>query len=283
MGYMLFTKFIILTTQRTGSTYLRIWLNKHPEIRSHGEVFLNTYPAPDGFNSFLRRRSVFNWFLFKNRFLTKLNNVFNSTFLSLFLGKDILNYLHRFFYASDFPLAFNRFDNKEIFDNIKTAKTKDAKAIGFKLMYGQLKINKTLQNWIENEKPKIIYLERNDKLAICYSKYIKNKLKLAHSEKSIQHNKFKGNKKFFRHCINKQISQEKAILQFLKDKDYLKISYENFFNKEDTKKKVLRYLDVSENFEPEVSLNKINKQHPSEVLSNYEDISKLIQTILDKA
>ena len=46
-------KFVILTTQRTGSTLLWRYLDQHPEIEGHGEVFLRSLKRPDCFSTFL--------------------------------------------------------------------------------------------------------------------------------------------------------------------------------------------------------------------------------------
>ncbi len=51
--------FIILTTQRTGSTLLWRYLDKHPNISGHGEMFLNSHKGVDTFSTF-RRKSLKN-------------------------------------------------------------------------------------------------------------------------------------------------------------------------------------------------------------------------------
>ena len=272
-------KFIILTTQRTGSTYLRIWLNQHPEIRSHGEIYLNRYQAPDGFNAFLKENSIFKQKIYQSKFFHKLSKAFNGWLIKILLHSELKKFIYDFFRKPTHPLGFNRFKNDEIF-NITEAKEKNNVAnIGFKIMYGQLKSNLFLKKWIEKEKPKIIYVERKDKLAICYSKLIKSKLGFAHSEQPILQNKFLGDKRFFKKCIKKQILLENQILKFIEGKNYLKISYEDFFYDNNTKYNILKYLEVSENFSKEISLKKINKQSPSEVLKNYNEISNIVNSI----
>ena len=87
-------KFIILTTQRTGSTYLRIWLNKHPNIRSHGEIFLNHYQAPDGFNAFLKQNYFLKWKLYQ---LKSLHPHYQNLLLNDYPKEDNIRafpYLH---------------------------------------------------------------------------------------------------------------------------------------------------------------------------------------------
>ena len=82
-------KFIILTTQRTGSTYLRIWLNKHPNIRSHGEIFLNHYQAPDGFNAFLKQNYFLKWKLYQLKSLHKVSKLFNGWLIRILFNSEL--------------------------------------------------------------------------------------------------------------------------------------------------------------------------------------------------
>jgi len=45
--YLDMENFIFLSTQRSGYAFLRIWLNSHSKIDSHGEVFLAQYKSRD--------------------------------------------------------------------------------------------------------------------------------------------------------------------------------------------------------------------------------------------
>ena len=51
-------KFVILTTQRSGSTLLWRYLDQHPEIKGHGEVFMRGMNRPDSYRTFIRNK----WF-----------------------------------------------------------------------------------------------------------------------------------------------------------------------------------------------------------------------------
>jgi LPS sulfotransferase NodH len=53
-------KFIILTTQRSGSTLLWRYLNGHPNISAHGEMFLPNHSGSDTYASF-RKSSRAKW------------------------------------------------------------------------------------------------------------------------------------------------------------------------------------------------------------------------------
>ncbi len=86
--------FMILASGRCGSTFLRLWLNKHPQIRCHGEVFLNHYGAKDGLRNFCQS-SQFYLMLLKlhnNKVLRRIN-IFQNNRLSNSLVKKFLKSL----------------------------------------------------------------------------------------------------------------------------------------------------------------------------------------------
>ena len=50
------SRFIIISTQRTGSTLLRTSLDSHPDIRCHGEVFLPHYGGGQGYYKYVQQQ-----------------------------------------------------------------------------------------------------------------------------------------------------------------------------------------------------------------------------------
>lgn len=66
-------KFIVLTTQRTGSTLLWRYLDLCPEVDAHGEIFLKSMKRPDSYSSFIKTYKlgfVLN-FLAKRKMISK--------------------------------------------------------------------------------------------------------------------------------------------------------------------------------------------------------------------
>ncbi|MCU7555326.1 Stf0 sulfotransferase family protein [Alteromonas sp. ASW11-19] len=51
-------KFVILTTQRSGSTLLWRYLNQHPSIKGHGEIFLRNTDREDSYRMYLKTRRL---------------------------------------------------------------------------------------------------------------------------------------------------------------------------------------------------------------------------------
>lgn len=101
-------KFIILTTQRTGSTLLWKFLNGHPSIEGHGEMFLSTHRGPDTYAMY-KKRSV------KRRILhyTSRQKILNEYMNELFQQKEKIR-------AIGFKLMYTQFFRELenwIFDN----------------------------------------------------------------------------------------------------------------------------------------------------------------------
>lgn len=65
-------KFVILTTQRTGSTLLWKYMDGHPNIKCHGEMFLKSMERDDSFASFRKAgfKNYLKHYLFRNALLT---------------------------------------------------------------------------------------------------------------------------------------------------------------------------------------------------------------------
>jgi LPS sulfotransferase NodH len=59
------SKFVIIGTQRTGTTYIRTMLDNHPDVRCIGEAFLQTKQGSEYFHNF--KKNYHNGF-FKNTF-----------------------------------------------------------------------------------------------------------------------------------------------------------------------------------------------------------------------
>jgi LPS sulfotransferase NodH len=267
-------KFIILTTQRTGSTYLRLWLNNHPEIIVHGEILMPESRKKNGFPNYLLQKPI-KYQLYKNCFLKKILNKFNVVRIlyNKIFHKNIYTYINGLFY------------NQNLL-NTGNSQKPDIKAIGLKLMYNQVNNFKIIKEWISINKPKIIFLERADKIAQCNSKYTAKINKLHHTDKEIELTSYKANKRFFKKCLKRQKKIENKINLFLNQSnlEILHIYYEDFvgLNRNSTKKEILAFLSANQVIDPDVNLKKINKKPIKTLIKNYEEINKIYQNIYKK-
>ena len=276
------TKFIILTTQRTGSTYLRLWLNHHINVKSHGEVFLAGYTATDGFSTYLKKKNSLLSNYFQNKYLHKIgNNSGLGKLLLLPIKKYTLDYLDQLYFSQSFPLPFNRFVEEDIY----TVKTTDQpqKAIGIKVMWEDLSKNSGITEWINKNNPKFINITRKNKANICISLFMNKKTGIAHTEKAINPDVFEIPPLSFKTCLQNLLYKEQKIEEYLANKDHMAIYYEDFFGpqKETYQKQIQEYLELGTNdLEGDVSIKKVNKNSPSEVITNYDELIMIAENLL---
>jgi len=120
--------FVIITTPRTGSTYIRLWLNNHPHIRCHGEIFLRNYHAKDGFKCYCNNNV-------KRQFLYKV--FCNKLFTRLPLNIILNNLVNKFFYSFyNIPTHSGPWTDLNTWNDYQLRNNLDMEnSVGFKLMY----------------------------------------------------------------------------------------------------------------------------------------------------
>jgi len=144
--------FIILSLQRSGSTFLHKLVNNHTQIECRGELFLRGVLTKGNFdyycNQTLSRKLVFILFRNKQYIVWPVSNIFFGRMSETFL--------------------------KEAFTNT-------TKYAGFKLMYNQLSLNRFMSKWIKKNDVKIIHLIRENALKIYLSHLTMQLRGMAHS------------------------------------------------------------------------------------------------------
>lgn len=149
------TPFILLTFPRTGSTYVRIWLNNHSQIRCHGELFLPGYGKADGFRAHCRAAhgDRIRHALFSNRILARLP-------LPLIPDAFVDAFMHRLLRSPDFPSPWV----PQGVEQPDTVGDQPKPCVGFKAMYNHITCNRRLQHWIERDNFSILHLIRENLL-----------------------------------------------------------------------------------------------------------------------
>ena len=147
--------FIILSSQRSGSTFVRIWLNGHSKIHSYGEVFLGHYKSADGFRAYCDNK-IGSKLLFKLGH-TRLAKALPVQVIPQKLVKDYLNILYD---GKKHPAPWTDIDER-----INTIDPRIPKpVIGFKVMYNTIIQYPVLDDWIMEQRPHVIHLTRNNLL-----------------------------------------------------------------------------------------------------------------------
>lgn len=239
------TKFIVLTTQRTGSSWLIDLLSNHPEISAYGEIFINRIPNRE--NPWVKGlMPPISFYEFKQ------NNC-ERHFL-------VINYL--------------RYLDKMVFGN---------KANGFKMMYNQLGRNtETILPLIFNNF-RIIHLIRKNILDIIISRKHLHTKGMKHFVNDEQKNKIRtvslnpdtiiqeiGN-------IERKVDFFRKLL-FILPLRTLTVFYEDLVKeKETTLNKIFKFLNVNGNII--ISKTRFRKIHTiakSDLIENFDAIQKIL-------
>ncbi|MFV8819492.1 sulfotransferase [Haliea sp. E17] len=260
-------KFIILTMPRSGSTYIRLWLNNHPEVRCHGEVFLRTYPALDGYRHFTESHK-------KRYFLTKCfgNPAMSRVSYNLPLARLTQEYLTSLFSNPEHSAPFTEFGKGRIYN--PQVSHDSEKAVGFKLMYQQLLDFRCLFKWINSDDIKIILLTRDNLLEMYISNLMMVKRGIAHtSSKQLVDKIHISPKKACRAMAKMEHNASKMRDQFESEK-VLEITYEEFFKQhESCASRIWSFLGVDAQNVTSPSLKKISSHRVDEKVKNYKELA----------
>ena len=229
-------KFIILTTQRSGSTLLWRYLNEHPKISAHGEMMLMSIRREDSYSTFIQssiKRKIMHYFD-KNKALDKY-------FLELFRE-------NRYIEAAGFKLMYNQI-----------SKSLDKWIIQNKLYIIHLIRENTLKLVLSRETAKIrkLYHANND-LKISPVKVKLNPNRIVDVLKKIN-TEIEYNKR--RYCYNPYMEIKYEDLQC----DIAKAA-----------RSIYRFLNVDDVKKLNIPLKKINPDSLEDLIQNYEEIREVL-------
>lgn len=240
------TKFIIFTTQRSGSTVLTRTLDEHPEIFCAGELFQtsNDIHHPEwhftswGLNS-------------KSHAVQRLNKVVNYPNLRY----NAIPHVEKFFAANE----------------------KGETARGFKLMFTHIKTAPHLWEYLKASDTKVIVLIRKNVFKTTLSRYRKAENRVAHTNETAApaiHFSVPGEKLIAQmrelERVNKQLEKNSQGM------NRLLIYYEDFFDWDKLMEKVQQFLEV-----PYITmkpvLKKVGVGKWQDEVENYQEIEQLLK------
>lgn len=264
-------KFIVLTTQRSGSNYFCFWLNNHPNVRCHSELFLRKYVGADGFERYSKTNPVryFLYNIFGNKFANKIP--FNQVITNL-----IKDYYHSLIHN---PVHSGPLTDTEDLSLRAEYHTRDSgkndKAVGFKLMYDQLEDFKCLKELIKNEGVLIIHLIRTNLLKMHLSKLTRRKRGVAHSSKKVEKVKVGVNHKTILNQLDELNDDQQRMKKMFPGNPYLEVTFEDiFYRQTEIARKVCDFLGVEQcKIRPPV-LKKLNPDSVRDIVENYDEVSK---------
>lgn len=267
-------KFVLLTTQRSGSTFIRLWLNSHPNVRCHSEIFLRGCRSAECFTAYCEEskgRRLLDYIFGRSRF---------TKFSYNFVMKRIIDrFLDKLFNDPTFTAPWTDNTTDEGFYGYKPrTKLDQEKAVGFQIMYNQLNDYWHLRDWIANQNIAIIHLIRFNALKLLLSRLIALKTgeyHFAHYEKQ----KFFLDPQKILKQLDKIVNEQEDMRKKFPGNPYLEITYEQFFhNYPEESKRIFAFLKL-ENNETETPgfLKKMNPESLEELIENYDEIVTLLK------
>lgn len=261
--------FVLLSNQRSGSTFVRIWLNSHSKISCYGEIFLGHYKSPDGLKQFCEKRYL-DKFIHKIHYLP----IIRKAKVNFINRKTIDSFLNSMFYDPLFPAPWTDINDRNNCP-VKSEKT----MIGFKLMVNTLNSNSNISDWLIDHKPRMIYLKRQNLLKRYISEARMVISKIDHSTSDIKIQPLLLNLDHFRQYIkDAEVEFEGIKKTYSRLNSYLEISYEDFFNRNnDVKFKILNFLgqDIEKMAFP--GLKKISSQDIDKEIINANEVVNYLQ------
>jgi len=262
-------KFIILTTGRTGSTYLRLWVNNHPEIRCHDEVFNRGYGALEGFYKYVNRN-------YGIKALRKFFGDHTSQFKDNPVSRGLMsNFMDKLFYDEK---ASGPWTSKENWHDFHT-KDMNPDIVGFKLIYSQFYYYQHfLQPWIIKNNIRIIHLIRHNVLEVYLSFLKARKTGVYHSESehNITENKYTVDIEDAVSTMERMVEERKEIINLFPDNPVFEISYEDIFGsetREERMQSLFNFLGVKSDFLPETpGLKKVRASKLENAVANYDEL-----------
>ena len=234
-------RFVIISTQRSGSTFLRTSLDSHPNIRCHGEVFLSHYGEASGYREFYDS----NW-------MGRIRHIVKRK-------KLVFSYLDQLYSGSDLKVT----------------------ATGFKAMYGQLKRlpyrYPMLLDYIKSNDVAVIHHIRENPLHTLISRYRLGATGIAHAKSDKDHlaaqTKLKINTATLISDLNGIQSQKNWWKKRLYRFNCIEVRHEDFVsNTEFESRRILSFIGADENIVLQSPLKKIGTKPYQETLLNYSEV-----------
>lgn len=245
---MAITKYIILATQRSGSTWLVDMLNSHKEIISYSELFLKN--AAKDKPTWAGKKDI----LLRQAYLRKTN-------------KGIFQ-------------RFRPFSCFRYLDYVFHSYNEGINSIGFKLMYNQLLNFPEILVYLLFNRVYIIHLIRRNILDIILSKEAILMRGSHHSIENVNQVQVKLNTSNLLdrlRCGDRKIKLG-TLLFYCLGLPYIEVEYEKLKSNPSIFNDILNFLGIEPKKEKlETSLKKLNKGSHMEIISNYEEVRNTLK------
>lgn len=235
-------KFLILSSQRSGSTFFRKYIDSHSEIDCRGEIFI-------------RKQS--DAFVAGEKY---------HLYCSEYLHRRILS-----------KIGAHRLLAPVFIDEFYSNGVSSFKAKGFKLMYNQYKKHKISMNLLNKKNIKIIHFVRSNVLKRLISQELLLARGVAHSNKKLPVLKIRINEKKLLKRLRMMVNEENHFRNVITNNDHIEVKYETFVrDKNEEIRKILKFLNIEKFEELSTDLKKVNPNDLKKILVNYSEIKQII-------
>ena len=263
------TRFVILSSPRSGSSLFRLWLNSHRYIRCHGEVLLKASEGLDAIHEYFMRNSL----------QASAGCTYSKSSLDYpdddFHNKLLEDYLEDLYTNRDRCGPWTTQENMTQFLRINDF---DAEmAVGFKFM-AYLLDNRFLKKWLATGTIHIIHLVRENSLKQLVSSVVASKRKVWHSSTEMDVVKVTLNPRMVLTFLQRMAAMNSTIERVFASCPYLKVGYEEFCSSQRLHQaRVCDFLGVPPSL---MYLPDMKKQNPvklARIVDNYEEISAFLE------
>jgi hypothetical protein len=264
-------RFVLLSTQRSGTTFLEHWLNSHPQVRCHSELFALNYPHQDGFAPYCNK----TWL--SRQFLRFYKNNPQSRIAKTLLARQIAQFMEGTYSNSAWPGPRQRLAIKKLAHQVKNIPKE--KAAGFRLMYDHAESIPSIYQTLLKEKIHILHLIRKNKLKIILSSMIAGIRNRSRSSVELSAIQVMVDTKSLLGALEKLCAEEKKWREaFSNHNPYLEITYEDFFkNHPETAAKIEGFFKVTPGRWIWPNLTKLNPDSVKNIAINYDEVVAVLQ------
>lgn len=240
------TKFVIVGTQRSGTTWIRTTLDNHPTISALGELFL-----------------------FGRRF-PRLTDT----------GKEIEGSYRNFIDGSAKRRVYDlvrRHSAVEHFLDITYASNGPG-AVGFKFMRSHARQFPSVVQYLLRENIAVVQVVRENVLKTLVSRETAKRRKLFHTSSAVPNIRLSLEINTLVRSLEGIATDNFELANTFSASTYLRVSYEDFVANRTTElRRICDFLNVEPIVDVSSHLKKINPDRLSDIISNYDEVSTVLK------
>ena len=242
-------KFVILSTQRSGSTFFRKYIGSHPQIDSRGEIFISKHWDDNGHED-----RYYHYCVQSN------------------------------FYRLCAKIGLHCLIVPAFLDSFYKNASASTNAKGFKLMYNQADKFGIFSSILKSENIVFIHFIRKNLLKMLVSRKLLNATNIAHSTVKLPQRTIELDTDNIIATLTRIDTKISLYKNRLRKFNALEVCYETFVeNPVEKSKAVLQYLSLDTEVKLSTDLKKISSNNLKNVLSNYKEVKRtLMNTRFEK-